>query len=172
MTATPVQRPVASASDSQSAKEGKSFHAVAANPINPKQPIAPPAASRSAARRPRLSPFTPARRFFSFWCFSIRDALAGKIAGNNPPHSRTELVSDQTRQKRNHATGNKTRRVFPPGCGTKPTEIQLYDHLLTLRRSSRSPSAQISPTVGAIEVVRSTLNSLRISSRLHRFIAM
>ena len=88
VTATEVQIPVANMSVCQRDNCGKNFHVEIANPASPEQPIAAPAASTPAARRPRTSPLTPACRFFRRCCFSIRDAPAGNMAGNarnSPP---------------------------------------------------------------------------------------
>src|SRR5579864_2676943 len=49
---------------------------------SPRLPIAAPAASTLAASLPRAVALSPCSCFFSFSCFSISVALAGKIAGN------------------------------------------------------------------------------------------
>ena len=54
----------------------------------PRLPSAAPAASSAAASLPRRFPVRPALSFRSLTCFSIKVALAGKIAGkarNSPP---------------------------------------------------------------------------------------
>jgi hypothetical protein len=68
---------------------------VKANPTKPALLIAAPAASTPATSRLRNTPLTPARRFFSSSCFSIKVALAGKIAGNarkRPPITGPNLL--------------------------------------------------------------------------------
>ena len=64
------------------------FQTKTANMINPSAPMLAPAESRAAALRPRRVPCSCASCLRSFSCFSIRVALAGKIAGkarNKPP---------------------------------------------------------------------------------------
>ncbi len=66
----------------------RNFHTNRANAASAILPIVAPRASKATAFLARLTPFMPARCFFSFSCFSIRVALAGKIAGNarnSPP---------------------------------------------------------------------------------------
>ena len=72
---------------------GKSMAAKIAKTIKPIPPIVVPSASRATASLPRLPGRNPARTFFSFSCFSIRVAPAGKIAGNarnKPPSAAKE----------------------------------------------------------------------------------
>lgn len=57
-------------------------HTTAPKTIKPKLPIAAPAASTLTASAARLVPLNPLRSLASFSCFSIKVALAGKIAGN------------------------------------------------------------------------------------------
>lgn len=67
---------------------GSSRHISKAKTNSPPLPIAEPAASIPAASFPCRVPRNLLRSFFCFSCFSIRVALAGKIAGkarNSPP---------------------------------------------------------------------------------------
>jgi hypothetical protein len=53
-----------------------------ANPNNPMLPIAAPAASRAAASRPRIVPWSPAECFFQFRVSQPGSRSRVKIAGN------------------------------------------------------------------------------------------
>src|SRR6185437_3238103 len=86
--AVAAQTTVAAIKTSQSEELAIYFQAISAKAASPKVPRAAPAASTAATFLAALLPATPARSFFSLACFSMREALAGKIAGkarNSPP---------------------------------------------------------------------------------------
>jgi hypothetical protein len=87
-TDTVSQARVATARTSQGLSLATNLHTTNAKARSPILPIAAPAASMLAASLPRVAPSNPSFSFFSFSYFSIRVALAGKIAGkarNSPP---------------------------------------------------------------------------------------
>lgn len=85
---TPSQVTVAPMSTNNIRWHGANCQTSRANAKSPMLPIAEPAASMLAAFRSRRTPCCPFLSFFCFSCFSMRVALAGRIAGkakNRPP---------------------------------------------------------------------------------------
>ena len=87
-TETPSHSSVAPPRTIHARSRGMNCQTAHAKTNNPMLPMAEPAASILAALLPRTAPLSPTASFFRLSCFSIRVALAGKIAGNaknNPP---------------------------------------------------------------------------------------
>ena len=87
-TETPSHRSVALPRTIHARSLGMNCQTTNAKTNKPMLPIDEPAASTLAALLPRATPLSPADSFFCFSCFSMRVALAGKMAGkakNKPP---------------------------------------------------------------------------------------